>query len=154
MLKKNSMNGLLLVLVLAAVGCQRNCRWMKAVAGRGQQPVVKKVDHQPSMAELPTRGWQEDRAYYQNIGIEHPALYMQSCYDKYGSQDGKFGTWRWEDAFSLGASTFIFLGDVVVMPVCLAEKHPWQPQQSRSIFTRQQGPVYELPTDTKISPGQ
>lgn len=90
------------------------------------------------------RGWPEKVCYYHNVGVEHEGRYLEGPFEKQGSEDGRFNTWDWDSAISLGASPAFFVGNVVLMPASMVIAPPWQRQVSRSIYAVVE-PMYELP---------
>lgn len=80
------------------------------------------------------RGWQERTAAYENVGLKHPALYLESPYESKGSNDGYFKTWDGDSTISFAASPVIFVGHVIALPVRLVQTPPWKMQVSRSDY--------------------
>ena len=109
------------------------------------EPVVVDEPTEPSLS-IPHRGWQERTAYYENVGLKHPTLYLEGPYEKHGSNDGYFKTWDGDSAISFVVSPVIFVGNVIVWPVHMVLTPPCQMQISRSGYPVQE-PVHAIPAE-------
>lgn len=138
----------ILTLLFLFTGCNRQKQMTDSECNNEfPNPELVVVDEptEPSLS-IPHRGWQERTAYYENVDVKHPALYLESPYEKKGSNDGYFKTWDRDSAISLVASPVIFVGNVIVWPVHLVLSPPWKMQTSRSVYPVQQ-PVSALPAE-------
>ncbi len=106
------------------------------------EPVVVCEPMEKSIS-VPHRGWQERTVAYENVGLKHPALYLEGPYEKNGSNDGYFKTWDKDSAISFGVSPVIFVGNVIIWPIRMVQTPPWEMQISRSDFPVQD-PVHAL----------
>ena len=97
------------------------------------EPITVAEPTEPPLS-IPHRGWQERTAAYENVGLKHPALYLEGPYENKGSNDGYFKTWDGDSAISLVASPVIFVGHVIALPVRMVQTPPWKTQVSRSDY--------------------
>ena len=96
-----------------------------------------------AVVEVEDRGWSEQIVYYQNGGIKHHSLYLEDPYENQGGHDGGFATWGKNDAWAMAGGPAQFLVNIVLLPMELVRRPPWQEQQSRSIMA-DEGPMYEF----------
>ena len=110
-------------LAMLAGGCGGNGWWGKA---------------EPSVATeervVADRGWPEQVRYFENVGMGHPSLYLDSFYEGGWGNDGNFNTWDGASGLAVGTELGLFGVDVALMPISMTVARPWQEQVSRSVF--------------------
>ena len=134
MKSKNLMSVFALLFIFA--GCNRQNQVTDS-SGNNEipepEPVVVCEPMEKSIS-VPHRPWQERTVAYENVGLKHPALYLEGLYGKKGSADGYFKTWDKDSAISFGVSPMIFVGNVIVWPIRMVQAPPWEMQISRSNY--------------------
>ena len=138
----------ILTLLLVVTGCNRQNRITDSESNSEipePEPVVVCEPMETSLS-VQDRGWQERTVRYENVGLKHPALYLEGFYEKQGSNDGYFKTWDGDSAISFGVSPVIFVGNVIAWPIRLVQTPPWKKQVSRSGYPVQQ-PEHAISTE-------
>ena len=135
-------------LLLIFAGCNHQNQTMDPVCSDEipkPEPVVVCEPMETSIS-VPHRGWQERTIAYENVGLKHPALYLEGPYEKQGSNDGYSKTWDSDSAISFVASPAIFVGNVIAWPVHMVLSPPCQMQVSRSDYPVAE-PVHAIKTE-------
>lgn len=132
------------LLPIFVTGCKSS--WIDSLCPKAE------IEHQAAgiadagTTEISVRAWSwpETVAYFQNGAVEHPTVYLEGCFQRHGSMDQQFGTWRPDDAISMVASPAIFVGNIITFPIDAVSRRPWQKNYSRSVFPVEK-PTYEMP---------
>ena len=138
---------LLMVMVLSLVlmaGCKSHDAKLEAMPldvqiSRAQQS----YGYEPQVAG---RGWEERVLYYQNIAMEHEALYLKGPYERAGSDDGYFSLWDKDSAYSVVWSPVAAVGKALVLPISAFLTPPWRHQYNRSDFELVE-PTFYMPAE-------
>jgi hypothetical protein len=123
----------ILTFLFLGIGCNRQNQTAEPACSDevATSESVTVCEEKEETINIPHRGWQERTVSYENIGLKHPALYLEGPYEKKGSNDGYFKTWDGDSAISLAASPVIFAGNVIIWPVRMFQRPPWEMQISR-----------------------
>jgi len=82
----------------------------------------------------PSRGWNEQTVSYENIAVEHRSLYLQDCFESRSACRGPAQIYRKDDILSLAGSPLMFLGNIIKLPIDMAQSPPCRQQASRSNY--------------------
>lgn len=82
----------------------------------------------------PSRGWNEKTVSYENISVPHRSLYLQDCFESGSTCRSPAQIYRQDDILSLAGSPFMFLGNIIKLPVDLVHNPPCRQQASRGNF--------------------
>ena len=72
------------------------------------------------------RGWPERSVGYHSGEVEHLALYLQDPFERWGSDDGRFQTWCFDDALAAAGGPAMFVGRTAAIGIEAAVSPPWQ----------------------------
>ncbi|MBN1764681.1 MAG: hypothetical protein JW860_05435 [Sedimentisphaerales bacterium] len=94
--------------------------------------------------DVPHRGWPEEIVYYPNGGFEHYPVYLRDYFEQRDRVDDEFGSWKYDDIIAVFSSPAQFVGNIIILPVSMVQRCPWEKGVDRSIFPVEDQPVYEF----------
>lgn len=117
------------------------------LAGCQSQSLVEKCGNTAFLTPAPSRGWAEKTVSYENIAVPHRSLYLQDCFESPGTCRNPAQIYRRDDILSLAGSPFMFLGNIIKLPVDMVQSPPCRQQASRGNYPVQP-PAYAVPPET------
>ncbi len=104
------------------------------LAGCQSQSLVETCGNTAFLAPAPSRGWAEKTVSYENIAVEHCSLYLEDCFESPGTCRSPAQIYRQDDILSLAGSPFMFLVNIIKLPVDMVQSPPCRQQASRGNF--------------------